>query len=803
MRILAIIGLYFVAALALFVEARGPQKSFDSAGESVLVWSADTLIGPVYFPATAPVGSPTRQVAEDLARILGLAAGCEWAVKPEPTAGLTMNGIYVGDTVRARLDGVYGTLDGRPVTGLNQRELLDSCDWERTEVWAHPKRLVINGVTPEATRSGVYRFLQEDLGCLWAAPGSEGERIPQIERFALPAGRRFFQPVFYDRKFLLGGNLSPSHPIGLWALRNGASDHFTFNHNLHRIFTPKVMAEHPDWRAWRFGERAHLKDLDGSGSQPDLRHPEVIDFAAGYVREQMASRPDPLTIAVSTNDSIRYDDSDATRAWLQPWRYFRLKPNYSDLVFHFTDQVAAQTDVPGAPYITQLAYMWAERPPGFAVDPRVMPYLCSDQSQWYDPAYRADDQALIADWSEAGPRMLGVWEYYQGQPYIIPRYFPSIMADSMQWMTDHRVRGAFFSGKPQWGYDAPKYWLAGQLGWRPDADHTQLLDGYFAQTYGAAAAAMAAFFAECEDAWMTQPGSGLWLKYFYNPDQLALFSPARRQRMTQRLEDAQALADDLQSRGRIAQTRAAWEVTRRAADLYDAYRAIPYPGQGRTPVDAQWAAFDTAMEAWREVDKTPFDLSKPVLRMLDGFNPAARWRDGYHTLVLEDFRTPVFVGDLEGAGPETLAPSHFLNQWSVLFSHAEGVSVRRRLDPAPHLEIQGADYFRLTRRYGLEGVLDGRFRVTARVSGQVSPGCEVSLQLFWIDDRNRMIQPLGVDRLAPGVYPEPVLLAAELPASPQALSLGVNVMVLNQFPGDELSIEALELQFQALGSAAE
>ncbi len=777
----------------------------EAAVESVVVWSGDAVIGPIYYPANADADSPSRLVAEDLGRILKIASGCEWSVLPEPSAEVAADGIFIGDTLRSRLDGVYGSWDARPTTGMSRRELLTSGSWDRTTVLAHPRRLVINGSTPEATRNGVYQLLQKTLGCRWILPGESGERIPHSTRFTLRVGWRDLKPDFLDRKFLLAGSLNKPNEQGLWAIRNGASSHFSFNHSLHRIFTKEVLRENPEWRAVRFGKRSSLRDVRGNGAQPDLLNGEVIDFATDYALGQREQDADLLTLSVATNDSIRYDGSETTMTYLQPLEYFRGKPNYSDLVFNFTNEVAAAVGSAAHPlFITQLAYMWTERPPKFSVAENVIPYICTDQSQWYDPRYRRDDKELIEAWGTAGPLMLGAWEYYQGQPYLIPRYFPSLEAESLKWLWENRTRGVFFSGHPVWEYDAPKYWLAGRLAWDVSQDYEQLLAEYFAITYGPAADAMKRFFAEAEIAWLTQPGEGMWLKYWNNPDQFALYPAERCMLMRQCLAEASQAAEEIEdARFRdqvldlINQTESALAVTEAGAVLYHAWLKMPYPGQDVAPSTEEIAEFQDKRSDWLKVDKSSFTRHQDIIQIMDGLDPLSRWSSDWETVDLENFAEPIFEGDLMGAGPDSIGPDRFRRAWAVLASHAEGLSVKRKLEPAPHVRIEGADYFNLYRWLDIASGISGEFKLSVGVRGKVSPGAQVEINLYFMDTEGQVSESIYSDRLHPGEFDDWLVLARETQIPTDASRVCVGVRIAEQYPGDWLEIQYLDLQFRS------
>jgi len=789
----------FLGLFASVMLARGPKGT--DAPELVLLWSARSTLGPVFYPADA--APPERQAAEDLARTLTEMSGHEWRALAEPACGAGA-GIFIGNTHRAQLDGVGGA------EGRTRRELLASEDWDLTEAFIEQRRVVINGVTPEATRAGVYRFLQEALGCLWVAPGESGDRLPQRDRQTLRQGRRYYQPAYLDRAFNLGKN-RPKSPEALWALRNGASNHFYFNHYLYKIFTPEVLSEHEAWRAWRFDERTALSDVQGSGAQPDLTNPNVVAFAADFVRNA-AEEPDRLTVSLGTNDSTRYDDSTTTREVVEPFQYHRSKPVYSDLVFGFTNMVTGQIAPSEAPiYLTQLAYMWAEPPPGFSIASNIMPYLCSDQSQWYDPQYRATDQKLIEAWSQAGPRMLGFWEYYQGQPFLIPRYFPTIMAESLRFGAEHRVRGAFFSGSPVWGFDAPKFWLAGQLGWRPEADHEELLEQYFDAAYGKASGSMSRFFDGCEAAWMAQPGEGRWLKYWENPDQFALFDADRRKELSRHLERAELLASIIPNRSErkqaqalIEQTVTDWAVTCAGAGLYEAWLAVPYPGEGRgAPTAIQATAFQAAREHWLVVDHAEFNRSGSFIELLNQLDPLERWdQSGWQSVSRETFVESIFVGDLAGGGPEPIHPDRFQRNWVTLLSHAEGASIQRVAPPSSYLRIEAVDYFNLYRWLEIQPGVGGEFRLEARLRGQLSPGAEAEIRLHFMDAHGKPLPGVRIDRLRPGEFDDWVSLGVirKIPANATHVMAGLRVN--NHFRGDWIEVESIDLQHRLGNSGA-
>ncbi|MEO0794226.1 MAG: DUF4838 domain-containing protein [Verrucomicrobiota bacterium] len=821
------LGFVLLTALGLIAVADGRQRSISSKPSKrlVIVWSERSIIGPIYFPASEEEDSPVRLAAEDFGRILGKMSGHAWPVLPEPSGQVSDNGIFVGRTIRAKIDGVGAADPYRPATTPKSEAIVDAERWDRTEVRIRPDRLVINGTTPEATRAGLYRFLSEETDAMWVQPGPHGEALPSLPRFSLRQGDRVYTPDFLDRRFLLGGRLNADRSDDQWAIRNSASRHLEFNHNLFRVFTPEAMAAEVEWRGERFGEVPAPEAFSAVGHHPDFLNPEVVGATVDHISARMRAFPNQLSFSLGTNDSTFYDHSQRTQDFLMPWEYYRGKPNYSKLVFSFSDAVAqgietASEDAaignrfdPPA-YLTQLAYMWAEQPPDFSLNPRIMPYLCSDRSQWYDPDFRKEDMELVKAWSLAGPEILGTWEYYQGQPYLIPRYFPTIEKESLAWFYKHKGRGVFFSGKPAWGYDAPKYWLAGQLGWDISQDHRELLDHYFSRAYGPTSEFMARFFALCESAWMNQPGKAVWLKYWNNPDQFALFPRALRDEISQLLDDAISQATTISDESmretisaRIDVTRRAWAVTTAAADLYDAWCAIPYLEWGdlfsaEVPTEAL-ADFDKARKAWMAVDKTPFPHAKTLIKIMGQLDPAARWEDTrspakWQAAFREDFEREVVENDLHGVGPEEIPPNTFRNGWIMYSLHAEDFSFRR-LPNGPEgpsrIRVAGADNVNLFRWFDFDANLSGDFRVTAWVRGQISPGSKVNLRLLYMNEDQKLIEPTRRDRLFPGEFPSWIQLSAMSTLPEDASRIGVGLRIVEQFEGDWLEVSTIMLQF--------
>lgn len=136
--------------------------------------------------------------------------------------------------------------------------------------------------------------------------------------------------------------------------------------------------------------------------QPDLGREDVASFAAKQAMAYFAEHPESVSFALGVNDGLLFGESAETKALTMPVRWFRERPDYSNLVFTFMNRAAEELSrsYPDK-YLGALAYYWAEQVPDFAVHPQVIPFLTADRSQGYDPEFLAEDRELQRRWVAA------------------------------------------------------------------------------------------------------------------------------------------------------------------------------------------------------------------------------------------------------------------------------------------------------------------------------------------------------------------------------------------------------------------
>lgn len=350
---------------------------------------------------------------------------------------------------------------------------------------------------------------------------------------------------------------------GEWAVNNQLTNPPVITHALFRLLPPERFAEDPRLFPKVRGERWAPPVERGHGNwNPDLGEPAT----ALAVAEAIIASADPLAddqfISIGTNDSFHFGDSDAVRHFTYPPRWFRCNPDYSDLVFTFSNRVASHLENSLPEHrVSQLAYYWTELPPRFPVHPKVVPVLATDQSQLYDPTYRQQEWMLLEGWGASGAERLGHWHYLLGSGFLVPRIHVGMLADyypraRRAGFTDYYAQTNF-----NWGFDGPQPWIAARLLVEPFGDVEAWLDEYYRRYFRQAAKPMREFFERCEAIWNNQPGPPYWLKHYTNESQADLFPPSVCAELRQLLDQASQRAEgDPKTVARVELTSQAFAV---------------------------------------------------------------------------------------------------------------------------------------------------------------------------------------------------------------------------------------------------
>lgn len=551
--------------IALVVALLGGAGAGAHAAEALDLFgpSAGTL--PIFVAADA--APDDRAAAAELARVVvALGADSPPVVGPEPAAGAGP-GIYVGRT--------------RAAAALHA-PLRAAADWfasaagevgpDAIRLTANDGRLFVEAATPEATPFAVAWLLQRYADVHWFFPGPDGESVPSRGTWSVSGVlSEVRQPAFVSRDLFLSGSADDA----AWAVRNGLRARIEFGHALNRVFTAAEFDAHPAWFPVVRGQRLRPRDADDHHWQPSLARPDVAEFAAARARAAFAADPARRSFALGMNDTVRFDQGPETRTLVEPLRWFRGMPDYSPLVFTFMNRAAATLDADPAMngrYLGCLAYFWCENAPPFPVDPRVVPFLTTDRSQFFDQTYGAAEVDLLARWGRSGVKTFGLWDYAYGSGFLVPRVPVRGLAHGIRAGYRAGARGYFADAGPEWGFDAFKLWAIARLLWEPERSIDELSDEYFPAAYGSAWRPMREFFERSEAKWMGQGGAAYWLKLHQHEDQALLFPVETCLTLRALLDAARAAgADDAAIAARIERTSRAFAVTEALA-AFDAVR---------------------------------------------------------------------------------------------------------------------------------------------------------------------------------------------------------------------------------------
>ena len=800
---------------------------------AVIVFRAGKVLLPVMIAADA--APEERAAAEELARGLRLMSGLSWSVSTEESPckiGFHVGRIYtschpVGLKVSADL-----LAPGKGEVGP-----------DGFRIWSEEGSVFIEGATPEATGFAVDWLLQRHGGVRWYAPGATGEVVPRRTEWTLPEMDEVRQPAYVSRQ--ISGLDSPE---GLeWACRNGLRGRLEFSHALGKVFTRETLAANPDWYPQLSEQRYQPELADDGRWQPNLALAEVSAFAAGAAMNAFVRDTSRLSYSLGINDTVRFDQSDATRALVEPLRYFRGMPDYSPLVFTFMNRAAENlAKTRSDRYLGCLAYFWCENVPSFRLNSRVVPYVTTDRSQYYDNEYRAADLALMSRWGGSGVKAFGLWEYAYGQGFLIPRMPLAALASSVREGWQRGARGYMGEVGPQWGFDGFKTWMLAQLLWEPNRTLEDLSDDFYPGYFGGASGPMRQFFECCEEIWMMQPGPPYWLKFYQQEDQALLFSFGQVRKLRALLDNAaRRVAAEPVLAARVERTSRAFAVTEAFLD-FDAIRRTltgiekVNSGDDELKVSARIEDLLKAMECLRgkQVSATEGPIPAMTKTMLSGFmrnDPVPRllWLAGLCDRLAprrilaaagsaaserKDWRAlaeAVATGKLVDA-PNMIANGSFADvaeqsqEPRFLYPHSGLLPAKWqwRAMPTEMGKVERVDVgaSRGQRALRIEGAWDTQFYQwipvgeksvfvgTVMMRGKSSPGDDAAFFMTFLDRTGKVVGMVRSQALPKGFTDDWRTMALADRAPDDAAWVGIGIVASRQSQGDWLEVTGGKLQ---------
>lgn len=791
-------------ALAQPPEANPPRATW-------LLLDGRASFRPIVLPAD-PVPEPILAAARTLRAALAESSGA-------PAGAFPLRGTSRGPAIRLE------------VRAAPDRPLDRSCGYDvardGVRLWAR---------SPEDFPLAVSWFLERELSARWFSPGPLGRELPRHYRVHLHHGSHEASPSFLSRR------MSGVNDVA-WETANRLASLLPHGHTASSLVTPEEARANPSLAPVIDGRKLAPAPHERGNWQPDLTAEATVAHVAAKLAATFRTEPARVAAAFGQNDTWKWDQSDATLAAVAPHRHFRHYPVYSDTLFGFLNRLATRLEgeFPDR-LITTYSYQWTEQVPQFPVHRNVVPFLTADRSQWFDPAFKAEDQDLIRRWVQAGPRVVGAYDYYYGAPFLVPRPTLSAVAESIPFLHRAGVRAFYAEVYPNWALDGPKAWLAAQLLWDATQDPQALLDDYFARYWKEAAAPMRRFFAICDRQYLGQPRPGYWIKFFKDDHQRILFPPDVRRELFACLDEAAALSRQPVVRARLAATRAAFEVSdlfcrhdeardalarlaaQPAADPVALSEGIRVFTESRLALQAAHARVKRehprALSADLIGEYLRNDPRPRALRRLAEATGRVPALDPQFVQALFAGRAPS-ANELTASGPELLADSSFstlrkksVHPFIALDWNEPGGPWVGKSEPFETLRIDlpalpggerslryaGANQEGLYQTVRIEpGALH---RISVRVRGKVSPGNMTFLFASLADRNGRGLGPGHIDRLPIGDFPEWTTLEMIVRAPADAALLGLGLRALYQVGDDYAEFASPSIQRLAAPSAA-
>ena len=671
-------------------------------------------------------------------------------------------------------------------------------------------RVFIRSGEPAGWSNALYTIEKEMLGARYYWAGDLGLEYvkPSITHFPNRPWRE--TPAFAQRKF---------HPVNIdFARRNRLNQIYSFNHNLAKVFSEEVFATTPEVFSEVNGRRKEPRGSGGTDPQPDLTQPEAIEVAAQAAISHFADNPNSESFSLSINDNVLFDTTERTEAAVSPLRYFRTRPNYTDLVFGFMNQVAKrvfdeggawQTPAGEDRYLTALSYYWAEPAPTITIHPRVMPVLTSDRAQWHDHDYRTQDKTLIQAWAASGAERVATWDYYFGAPYLYPRQFNQWIVESIRHMSDEGI-DVFFSQLPSfWGLDGAKAWFAAELLWNPEQDAHALLDEYYDNFFGPASAPIRAFYETAERHRNENEGQADWIKLYKDESGIALFSPEVLAEMRDYIELAEAeigvppKQEASRFQKRVQVVSEAFRLTELYADFDQSRRALVQAcldSESSANIETLLAQFKIAAGDYRAYfeDYTENANYSPERRRiaLSQSNPE-RLARGLIKPAPQEFISQLRDPRLKHVGNRMrnflgpLLPQ--VEDWHLDYRASEHFAVEASeasvLDDSG-LRVSGTDIVSIFNTFPVVSNQTYELRMTG--TWKISLDNRAHIHVAWLDRDGRNLETELPLRLPFEHRTEPVAIRLPFTAPNEAEDVRFRIVVSRQYPGDYLDISELD-----------
>jgi len=592
------------------------------------------------------------------------------------------------------------------------------------------------------TEYAVYDFLGR-LGCRWYYPGDFGQVVPKRTTIDVPALDVAQQPSFRVRAPWTSGWATGTDDYGIWLLRNkGATNSNSFvspgDGTIANLAPPAKYAK----------EFPEIYAIDRNGHRPDenaptestmlcTTNPKTVEIAAITICDFFREHPEANSYGFSPPDSNALCYCPNCQARMHDFQSYAGYESISDPFFNFANNVAwaVNKEFPDK-YITVMSYFSRVTPPEGLEKPW-NPNIIVQSAQLWTSAVRPigtpDDVFALRSlrtlnaWSRFSPRMF-IYDY---DPHAdlsrMPYWRPRAIAKDMQFYKEHGVIGFNSECQPAYFRTGLNYYTRLRYMWDVNTNIDTLLDDYYTNFFGPAAAPMKQFQTAIEDMLQATPDHLYWRANYV--DWTSTYPPAKVVALGKLLDQAEAQANTPEIKERVGMYRLLHEYMMTYLNVFT------LKGQGK------FAA------AQQELGKLPplIDRAEKLQRGLLPVDPG--WvlaeGDGLNSLknylALQVERTDGMHGELLALAPEQAQfredPEDvgIFEQWQ-----RDDVAPGLKWAPISLLKDWGLNGFRDKEKYTYAGF--GWYRIVMPVAKPavgraqlVVPDCKASKMWIWVN----------------------------------------------------------------------
>ena len=430
---------------------------------------------------SAEADEAVRYAADELAKYLELMGGAKLPVTCDSTETQEKE-IVIGKTNR----------EGTPCgSGLKH----DGFIWKTLG-----EKLFILGENSRACLQGVYRLLEDVLGCRFFA--KDVEKIPSRNTVVLSElDRTVISPLEYRETFWFDVEYNPDFNVkrGFNSFyyhnqsprHGGGMQFWGFDHTLFNYVSPdEYFDEHPEYFSMVDGVRIR------ENTQLCLTNPEVIEITKRKLRQNIIDHPDCRIFSLSQLDWYNFCTCPECA------RVDEEEGSHAGTMIRFVNAVAADIaeDYPDV-IVDTFAYHYTRQAPKITKPlPNVCVRVCSIECCFAHPIEKCEHEYKPAPtrfrddlqrWSKICNHMY-VWDYTTNyRHYLAP--FPNFhtLQANMKFFLKNGVKGIFEQGNyhsPSGEFAELRIYLISKLMWDPDIDVEQVMDEFLTGYYGLAAA---------------------------------------------------------------------------------------------------------------------------------------------------------------------------------------------------------------------------------------------------------------------------------------------------------------------------